>query len=355
MSLSERLVRAWYAPRLTPLAALLAPFALLFRCAVVLRRVLYRRGILRARPLPVPVVVIGNVTTGGAGKTPLALALAQALHERGRRPGIVSRGYGGSNVAPRAVDPGDDPRVVGDEPLLYARAGLPVWIGHRRADVAHALLAAHPAVDVLIADDGLQHYALARAVEIVVVDVTRGFGNGWLLPAGPLREPAARMREADAIVRLVPRVAASPRPGDGHATQMWLDPLPWRNLVRPDAVADPLDWTPSSVHAVAGIGNPERFFAQLRSLGIEAVCHAFPDHHAFTPKDLAFPLARTILMTEKDAVKCAAFADARCWCLPVRARIDPALVELVLARLHGFQAARNARVSGDQGSAHLRS
>jgi tetraacyldisaccharide 4'-kinase len=355
MTVAERLAQAWYAPRQTAVTALLTPVALGFGALASLRRGLDRRGVLKVQKLPVPVVVIGNVTAGGAGKTPLALALAQALFERGRRPGIVSRGYGGSNVAARAVDPGDDPRIVGDEPLLYARVGLPVWIGHRRVDVARALLAAHANVDVVIADDGLQHYALDRAVEIVVVDVARGFGNGWLLPAGPLREPASRMRAADAIVRLVPRVAASPQGGDGHATQMWLDPLRWRNLARADAVADPRDWTRSSAHAIAGIGNPERFFAQLRSLGIDAVCHAFPDHHAFTPADLAFPLARAILMTEKDAVKCAAFADERFWCLPVRAHIDSALVQLVLARLNGFEAARNARLPGHQGSADLRS
>jgi tetraacyldisaccharide 4'-kinase len=355
VNLAGRLVQAWYSPRLTPLAALLAPFALAFGALVALRRELYRRGILESHRLPVPVVVIGNVTVGGAGKTPLALALADALFRHGHRPGIVSRGFGGTNTAPRAVDPGDDPRVVGDEPLLYARAGWPVWVGHRRVDVARALTAAHPNVDVVIADDGLQHYALARTMEIVVVDVARGFGNGWLLPAGPLREPASRMRAADAIVRLVPRVAAVPAQGDGHATQMWYEPLAWRNVARPDAVFDPREWTRNSAHAVAGIGNPERFFAQVRSLGIDPVCHAFPDHHAFTPGDFAFPLVRAILMTEKDAVKCAAFADERYWCLPVRARIDSALVELVLARIHGPKAARNAGVPGDEGTADLRS
>src|SRR5439155_2884173 len=147
------------------------------------RRTLYRVGLVRSHALRVPVIVVGNVTIGGAGKTPLALALANALAERGRNPGIVSRGYGGSNVMPRAVASGDDPHVVGDEPLLYARAGLPVWIGRRRAAAAQALVAAHPNVDVVIADDGLQHYALARTMEIVVVDEARMLGNGMLLPA----------------------------------------------------------------------------------------------------------------------------------------------------------------------------
>jgi tetraacyldisaccharide 4'-kinase len=337
--LAGHLVAAWYARGVSPLAAALYPLSLAFRAAVTLRRALFRHGIRRATRLSVPVVVIGNVTVGGSGKTPLALALAERLVERGRRPGVVSRGYGGSNVAPRAVAPGDDPAVVGDEPILYARAGLPIWIGRRRVDAARALLAARPEVDVVIADDGLQHYALARDVEIVVVDVSRGFGNGWLLPAGPLREPASRIGEADAIVRLVPRVTATRAVADGHATQMWLEPLPWRNLARPEAAADPRAWPRGTVHAIAGTGNPERFFADVRGQGIGAACHPFPDHHRFTPRDLSFEGARAILMTEKDAVKCAAFADERCWYLPVHARIDPALVELVLARLHGPQAA----------------
>ena len=339
MRLSDRLVATWYEPQLTPLAALLTPLSLAFRTVVAARRALYWSGILRSHKLGVPVVVVGNITAGGAGKTPLALALARALFERGRRPGIVSRGYGGSNVAPRAVDLDDDPRVVGDEPLLYARAGLPIWVGHRRVEVARALMVAHPNVDVIIADDGLQHYALARAMEIVVIDVMRGFGNGWLMPAGPLREPASRIESADAAVRFVPRVAAAARAIDGHATQMWYEPQPWRNLVRGDHVADLRVGTRHSVHAIAGIGNPERFFAEVRSLGIDATCHPFPDHHVFTPSDLAFAGASAILMTEKDAVKCAAFADDRCWYLPVRAHIEPALVDLVLARLHGFQTA----------------
>jgi len=339
MSLADRLVATWYAPHLTPLAALLTPLSLVFAAGVALRRTLYRKGLLRTQRVRVPVVVIGNITAGGSGKTPLALAFAQALFERGRRPGIVSRGYGGTNTAPRAVDLDDDPRVVGDEALIYARAGLPIWIGHRRVDTVRALIAAHSNVDVVLSDDGLQHYALARTMEIVVLDVARGFGNGWMLPAGPLREPASRMSEVDAVVRLVQRIAVTSQATDGHATQMWYQPMPWRNVVHEAAVADPSTWPRGSVHAVAGTGHPERFFAELRSLGIDAICHPFPDHHPYTAADLQFSGARAVLMTEKDAVKCASFADERCWYLPVSARIDSTLVELVLARLHGFQAA----------------
>ena len=309
---------------------------MVFRAAVAARRAAYRLGILSVSRLPVPVVVVGNLTVGGSGKTPLVLALAAALRDRGRRPGIVSRGYGGSNIAPRPVATGDDPRVVGDEPLLHAAAGFPVWIGRQRPDAARALLAAHPEVDLIIADDGLQHYALARTVEIVVVDGARGFGNAMMLPAGPLREPVARADEADAIVRAV---TSGPTPPSGRESSMQLEAQPWRNLARPDLAADPRLWPAGSVHAIAGIGNPERFFALVRAQGIDAQCHPFPDHHAFAAADLVFEGARAILMTEKDAVKCVAFADERCWCLPVRARLDPALVERVIARIHGFEAA----------------
>src|SRR5437660_5101207 len=210
MPFADHLVATWYAPKPTLLARALWPFSVVFRMLVTIRRTFYRIGILRTHRLPVPVVVVGNVTVGGAGKTPLTLALAKALAERGRHPGIVSRGYGGSNVTPRAVVPGDDPHVVGDEPLIYAREGLPVWIGRRRAAAAQALVAAHPNVDVVIADDGLQHYALARTMEIVVVDAAREVGNGMLLPAGPLREPATRLLETDTVVRLVSRDDAYP-------------------------------------------------------------------------------------------------------------------------------------------------
>ena len=333
MSFADRLIDTWYAPRLTPLAAALWPLSLAFRSMVALRRALYRRGVVRAERLPVPVIVVGNLCVGGTGKTPLSLALAQALAERGRHPGIVSRGYGGTNVAPRAVSSADDPRIVGDEPLLYAQAGWPIWIGRRRRDAARALLAANPLVDVLIADDGLQHYALARTFEIVVVDAARDFGNRMLLPAGPLREPLSRLCEADAVVRLVANDAATASSTDGRQTHMRMAPLPWRNLAHPDTTADFGAMPPGSVHAIAAIGHPERFFALVRAQGIAACFHPFPDHHDFTKDELAFSGARAILMTEKDAVKCRRFADARYWCLPVRARIETALIERVIARL----------------------
>jgi tetraacyldisaccharide 4'-kinase len=339
MNFARRVVATWYSPRITPLAALLWPLSLLYRMAVVARRGLYAVGVLSSQRLPVPVVVVGNINVGGAGKTPLACELARQLALRGLHPGIVSRGYGGSSRAPRAVMPGDDPLIVGDEPPIYAEAGFPIWIGTDRAAAGRGLLAANPACDVIIADDGLQHYALARTMEIAVIDASREFGNGCMLPAGPLREPVSRLRDVDAIVRLVPRENARPSTANGRETVMTHEPLPWRNLRRPELEAIPGQWQGRAVHALAGIGNPQRFFDLVAELGLVATPHAFADHHVYAADDIAFPGAAAILMTQKDAVKCVSFADERCWYLPVRAIIDPALVALVEENIHGFQAA----------------
>ena len=339
MSLADRLVATWYTPRITLLAALLWPLSLLYRLLVALRRGLYIMGILRSQRLPVPVIVVGNINVGGVGKTPLTCALAVHLAKRGFHPGIVSRGYGGTSRAPRAVAPGDDPQVVGDEPLIYADAGLPVWIGHHRPDAGRGLLAANPACDVIIADDGLQHYALARTVEIAAIDASRGFGNGCMLPAGPLREPVSRLRDVDAVVRLVTRDTARPPAANARDTLMTHEPMPWRNLRRPELEANPAQWRGHEIHALSGIGNPQRFFDMVAALGIATTNHAFPDHNVYTAADIAFPGAFAILMTQKDAVKCATVADERCWYLPLRAIIDPALVALVEEKIHGFQAA----------------
>ena len=339
MTPAQRLVATWYTPRVTPLAALLWPLSILYRGVVAVRRALYRAGVLRSQRLPVPVIVVGNINVGGVGKTPLTGALAEQLAQHGFTPGIVSRGYGGSNAAPRAVVAGDDPRVVGDEPLLHAAAGFPVWIGRDRVEAGRGLLRTHPSCDVIVADDGLQHYALARNVEIAVVDASREFGNGLMLPAGPLREPVSRLGDVDAVVRLVARDTPRPPAASGAQTLMAHEPLPWRNLVHPDRVADPAQWQGREIHALSGIGNPQRFFDMVASLGIAARCHVFPDHHAFSAGDIAFPGAHAILMTQKDAVKCTAFADERCWYLPLRALVDPALVALVLEKIRGFKTA----------------
>ncbi len=337
MSVRDRLSAAWYAPRLTAVSALLLPLSLAFRGLVAARRALYRLGALPREGVGVPVVVVGNVTAGGAGKTPLVIALVQALAAKGRHPGMVSRGYGGTTSSPRGVKASDDPAVVGDEPLLLAATGYPIWVGRDRVATARGLCAAHPECDVIVSDDGLQHYRLLREVEIAVVDDLRGVGNGLLLPAGPLREPASRLAEVDAVVRLV----GSPQPWRGNVrdTTMYHQPVRLRSLTDPSRVADPGTWPAGTVHALAGTGHPQRFFDTLRGMGIDATPHAFPDHHVFAPGDLEFAGASAILMTAKDAVKCTRFADARCFALDIRAVIDPALVDHVLDCIDGRQAA----------------
>ncbi len=307
-------------------AVLLLPLAGLFAGLAALRRAGYRIGVWKATRLPVPVIVVGNITVGGTGKTPLTLWLVQRLRAAGFSPGVISRGYGGRASAwPQPVTADSDPTLVGDEPVLIAqRAGCPVAVAPQRVAAARLLLArAH--CDVLICDDGLQHYALARAVEIAVVDGVRKFGNGWRLPAGPLRESVARLRTVDFIVMHGAAGAAE------FAMRLELGGV--CNLRNATHVRDLATFRGSSVHAVAGIGYPARFFAQLRAAGIELVEHAFPDHHVYTPGDLNFGDDRPVLMTEKDAVKCRAFAAAQVWAVTAHAQVDERLATLVIAKL----------------------
>jgi len=296
---------------------------------------MYQNASLPSERLLVPVVVIGNISVGGAGKTPLTLALAQQLAERGCFPVIVSRGYGGSAMQPQKVNPDSNPRVVGDEPLLMARRDIcPVWVGKDRVSAARSAIQDYPRCDIVLCDDGLQHYRLQRDFEIAVIDGTLGNGNGLLLPAGPLREPPSRLLEMDAIV-----VNGRTAPAGKFAMQLTGEVF--HNLAEPGKTATASDFTSGAIHAVAGIGNPQRFFSHLESLGIRFIPHVFPDHHAYQPGELAFGDCNAILMTEKDAVKCASFADARYWALRVDARIDPALSELILRKIksHGSQTA----------------
>ena len=334
------LVDDWYSPRPSLRAVALRPFSALFGAVVALRRALYRSGVRHSVALRVPVVIVGNITAGGSGKTPLVAALVAALAQRGFHPGVVSRGYGRDrgDDAPIIVGARDDPRRVGDEPLLLARAGCTVAVARDRVAAGLALLAHDPACDVIVGDDGLQHYRLERNVEIAVVDAARGLGNGWLLPAGPLREPATRLDEVDAVVMRVAEGGRAP-PLRPRAFAMTLVAGDFVRVGNERATAPASAFAGDGIHAVAGIGDPARFFAQLSAIGIRAVPHPFPDHHRFKAADLEFAGARAILMTEKDAVKCEAFADERCWYLPVRARVDDALVSLIEERIRGSKAA----------------
>ena len=331
-------------------ALVLAPLALVFALAVRVRRALYRGNMLKPWRADVPVIVVGNVTVGGTGKTPLVIAIVEMLRAHGWRPGVLARGYG--RVPPREQDALGVVRVVpelatpehfGDEPVLIARRSrVPVYISPDRPAAARALRAADPEVNVLVCDDGLQHYALARDIEIAVVDGERRFGNGLPLPAGPLREPVARLAEVDAVVVNGGEDEAgerSPIPG-ARKFPMRLGRERFVALVGgvERGVRElELALRGRRVAAVAGIGNPQRFFDHLAALGIRATPHAFPDHHAFEARDLRLPGAEVILMTEKDAVKCAAFADDRMWMMRVEAELPPGFENFLLERLSSVQ------------------
>lgn len=313
---------------------MLYPFSLVFRELSALRRAAYRYGLLRATRLPVPVVVVGNITVGGSGKTPLVIHLANALKRKGRRPGIITRGYRGNAPRPVQVPMNGAPEVFGDEALLLARnCGCPVFVGRDRVAAGRALLAADPECDVILADDGLQHYRLVRDVELAVFD-SRGVWNGWCLPAGPLREPVSRLASVDALV--LNEIAVLPAPTFGQPLfRMTLEGREFRSLDQTRGVQTVAGLAGLELHAVAGIGAPERFFAHLRAIGVEFAEHAFPDHHWFTPADLDFG-GDAILTTEKDAVKLASLKlSLPVWVLPVAARLSPDLGEFVLEKLNG--------------------
>lgn len=324
MTETDFAARHWY--RLSPVSVLLFPLSLVFRAAVALRRLLFGLGILPSTRLDVPVIVVGNLTVGGTGKTPLILALVEALRARGMRPGILSRGYGGASASPRAVAAGDDPGQSGDEPVLLAeRSGCPVWIGADRVAAARALVAAHSGCSVILCDDGLQHYRLRRDFEIAVED-ERGAGNGLLLPAGPLREPWGRRVDAT--------VVNGGEPGSGKFAMRLVAGGLYR-VGDPAARLQPSDLAGKRLYAAAGIGNPARFFATLSGMGLAFSARPFPDHHAFTAEDLQFPDCDLVVMTEKDAVKCRRFGRRDLIAVRVDAEVDPALVELILERIRG--------------------
>ncbi|KPJ96020.1 MAG: hypothetical protein AMJ53_01575 [Gammaproteobacteria bacterium SG8_11] len=316
--------KIWYESN--PLAILLAPLAWCFCLLVLLRRFCYRAGILKAQKMPVPVVVVGNITVGGTGKTPLVVAIIEHLKRNGFNPGIISRGYGGNAPDwPQTVNANSDPAIVGDEAVLLARrCQCPMSVGPDRPQAARVLLDKHEC-DVIISDDGLQHYALHRDIEVVLIDGARGFGNKHCLPAGPLREPAQRIIEADyVIINTVNNATQSTTKNIkmGGEIEMTLHMQAARNLKQSQISIELLEFVNKPVHAVAGIGNPQRFFSQLKNMGIRVIEHPYKDHHGFTPSDVDFDDELPVLMTEKDAVKCLSFAQEKHWYVPVTAQIN---------------------------------
>jgi tetraacyldisaccharide 4'-kinase len=344
MGLQGRLLRLWYEqPR--RLSAL-QPVSWLYGSVTSVRRAAYRWGLLRSHRIAKPVIVIGNLTVGGTGKTPLTIWLANCFRQRGIQVGLVSRGYGRRESGLRVVVSSSPWQEVGDEPLiLHQRSGCTTIVASDRVAAARELIAR--GAQVILSDDGLQHLRMTRNCEIIVIDSARGFGNGRVLPAGPLRESAARVRAADAVVvnggaggELVrgapPELAAT-------ALRMRLVAGEARPVVG-SGQPQPLEaFRGRPVHAVAGIGNPQRFFTDLRARGLEVIEHAFPDHHALTGAELDFGDGLAVLMTEKDAVKCRDVAGPRLWYVPVEAVFSEAdsrrLLEVVTCAIDSFKPA----------------
>jgi tetraacyldisaccharide 4'-kinase len=318
---AERLARAWY--RGAPWLWLLRPLEGIYRCLILLRRWGCHGGLMRRYRAPVPVVVVGNITVGGTGKTPVVIALVEHLQARGLHPGVVSRGYGaGGSDFPHRVSAHSTARDCGDEPLLiHRRTGCPVVVDPRRAVAVQTLLRDNR-VDLVLCDDGLQHYALARDFEIALVDQQRQLGNGFCLPAGPLREPPSRLRSVDFVLY---------RGGSDDGSAARLHP---GDLV---ALADEerRPFSPASigpaVYAVAGIGQPGQFFDTLRRAGFDIEPRAFPDHHPYRREDLAPLTGKPVIMTEKDAVKCLELGHPDCWYLSLEAALPAGLYGAVVA------------------------
>jgi tetraacyldisaccharide 4'-kinase len=324
-------VKFWYRRGL--LAWLLWPVSVFFRIAVFWRRMLYALRLRKSVHPGIPVIVVGNLTVGGSGKTPLVIWIAEFLRGEGWSPGIVARGYGAAIREPRAASVASTASEVGDEPVLLSRrSGCPVWVGPDRVQVAARLRAAHQDVDVLVLDDGLQHYRLRRDLEIAVVDA-RGLGNGFLLPAGPLREPQGRLRGVDAVVSHGSKFPGYAMTLEGHQVHRMTDARERRVLE---------SFAGQKVHAVAGIGDPNRFFLHLARAGIKVLPHPFPDHHPFAPRDLEFGDELPVMLTEKDAVKLRSAARPHWWVLPVSAKLDPAFGDWLAGKLDEWRRSKAA-------------
>ena len=321
------LTDSWYENR--AIRFILLPISMLYQLIIAIRRHAYRLKIFKQYRPNVPVIIIGNITVGGTGKTPAVIWLATQLKQAGYNPGIISRGYGGqAEQYPQAVKPNSDPKIVGDEPVIISQqTGCPMAVSPKRSEAAEYLIDNHHC-DVIISDDGLQHYAIARDIEVVVVDGIRLFGNRYCLPAGPLREPIIRLRDVDFVILN----------GGNSASQYIMTLTPGQVInVADGAVKKPLDaFKGQTIHTIAGIGHPERFFNYLSDAGLTIEPHHFADHHRFKAIDLHFGDDQPILMTEKDAIKCRAFATDNMWYIPVKASVNNDLEQHILTKLAGI-------------------
>ncbi|MDV6314889.1 tetraacyldisaccharide 4'-kinase [Idiomarina sp. HP20-50] len=315
----------WYKARLHPLLFLLTPLSLLFWLVTNLRRSFYFSGLIRRYKANVPVIVVGNISVGGTGKTPMVIALCQWLKEEGWKPGVISRGYGGKGPFPHSVSENDDPNFVGDEPLLMRRrTACPVVIAPKRAQAAQLMSEEFPDVDVIISDDGLQHYGLKRDIELIMLDAERGTGNGWLLPAGPLREGPWRLKGADWVISNYGRHAFAKHVVD-------VEPGQWHRVDNDEKVELKAD---DDFYAIAGIGYPQRFFNSLSEQGIKLTgSQGFNDHHVYREEDFSQLSSHPILMTEKDASKCQAFAQPNWYYQTIEAKLPEVMKTNLLAEL----------------------
>lgn len=298
----------WYGKH--PLSLVLAPFSWLYQCAMSIRRMSYESGILPVSKATVPVIIVGNISAGGTGKTPLVVWLADFLRRNGFNPGIVSRGYGGiAKFWPQQVRNDSDPIMVGDEPVLISRkTNCPVAASPDRYAAIKELVE-HENCDIVICDDGLQHLALARDIEIAVVDGIRRHGNKRCLPAGPLRESISRLKKVDMIV-------SNGLPGKGEF-EMRYKPLDLCMLIEESQTRSIQSFKNETLHAIAGTGHPARFFKMLRDQSLNIIEHEFPDHYQYKTSDIQFNDEHAVVMTEKDAIKCNKFANERHWYLPI--------------------------------------
>jgi len=320
----KRIDAYWYSQN--PVAWLLLPVSTLYCLLAFTRRLCYRTGILKSYKLPVPIIIVGNITVGGTGKTPLLIALCELLKQQGYRPGVVSRGYGGDFHGERLVETGDQANVIGDEPFLISRRSRsPLVVGRDRVAAAQLLLDKSDC-NIILSDDGLQHYRLRRDIEIAIVDASRQFGNGFCIPSGPLRETVSRLEQVDIVVDHFSGTA----PGREYNFSLQFNDA--INLKTGESRSIE-NFIGAPVHAVAGIGHPSRFFNQLRTSRVEVIEHDFPDHHQFTSSDLSFGDEFQVLMTEKDAVKCRQFSTERLWYVPVDAKLSDHFQQQLLSRV----------------------